>query len=164
MYLEENGLLNMDVKAHRICLFLVYHRRIQDSLDRTRHGWNHHKIRTERNKTPVALYELSRETAIQRGYWTGDPGDSVEDASDPLYGVDGHAPPPPSNEASEDPANVSDDPRGLEEERTAGITTNHDSELEEGRHLLADVDFLRDDEFWGIDVYCQAVTMYLARS
>ncbi|KAI1790623.1 hypothetical protein LXA43DRAFT_890572 [Ganoderma leucocontextum] len=164
IYLEENGLLDMDVKAHRVCLFLVYHHRIQESLDRTRHAWNHHKIRTERNKTPVALFELSREMAMQRGYWTGDPGDSIEDASDPLYGVDGHAPPPPSNEVSEDPTNASNTPEGLEEERTAGITTNTDSELEEAQRLLADFDLLRDDEFWGIDIYCQAVTTYFARS
>ncbi|KAJ6576731.1 hypothetical protein B0H10DRAFT_1836751 [Mycena sp. CBHHK59/15] len=88
LYLAANDLLDMKNEVHRSCLYLVYQPRIQASLDRTRDAWNHHKIRTERNKTPVAIYELSREYALARGYWTGDPGDDVEFvANDPLYGA-----------------------------------------------------------------------------
>jgi hypothetical protein len=32
---------------------------------------NHHKLQTECNKTPIAIYELSPETAITWGYMTG---------------------------------------------------------------------------------------------
>ena len=38
IYLEELELLDMGNDVHRICLFLVFHRRIQDSLDRTRNA------------------------------------------------------------------------------------------------------------------------------
>lgn len=51
-------------------------------------GWNNHPLRTERLKSPNLIYELSCQQAINEGYWTGDPGDSVADASDPLYGID----------------------------------------------------------------------------
>ncbi|RDX40695.1 hypothetical protein OH76DRAFT_1450524 [Lentinus brumalis] len=163
MYLEECELLDMSVKAQRVCLFLVFQPRVQASLNRTTDAWNHHKIRTERNRTPVALFELSREIAIQRGYWTGDPGDSAADAGDPLYGVDGQAPAPPAPEVHGEPGHVGAQPRDEEGERGAGITTNTDSELEEGRRILAGFDFERDDGNWGIDVYCEAVTLYNSR-
>ncbi len=111
MYLERAGLLDMDVEVHRVCLFLVFHSRIQAALDRTRDAWNHHKLRTERNRTPVALYELSRETAINRGYWTGDPGDPVDEVSaDPAYGVDQRAPAPPVAEMNEEPTQAGAEP------------------------------------------------------
>ena len=122
MYLEEVQLLDMEDPVHRTCLFLVYHNQIQKSLDRTRDAWNHHKLRTEHNKTPIAIFELSRETAITRGYWTGDPGDSVEVASDPSYGFDGEAPMPPAAETAEDPVKDGEDVSGLHEERVAGVS------------------------------------------
>ena len=43
------------------------------------------------NKTPIAIFELSRQAAITRSYWTGDPGDDYPTASDPMYGFDGEA-------------------------------------------------------------------------
>ncbi|KAJ7844514.1 hypothetical protein B0H14DRAFT_2358574 [Mycena olivaceomarginata] len=79
IYLTDHNLLDRKNPIHCACLFLVYQPRIQASLDRTRDDWNHHKIRTERNKTPLALYEISREAAMKQGYWTGDPGDDLED-------------------------------------------------------------------------------------
>ncbi|KAJ7662544.1 hypothetical protein DFH06DRAFT_355025 [Mycena polygramma] len=92
----------MTNEVHRACLFLVYQPRIQASLDRARDGWNHHGIRTERNKTLLALYEISREAAMRRGYWTGDPGDEPESvANDPLYGYDGEAALPPARESND---------------------------------------------------------------
>ncbi|KAF7311732.1 Integrase catalytic domain-containing protein [Mycena indigotica] len=87
-HLEESQLLHMDNAIERVCLFLVYQPRIQAALDRARDSWNHHKLRTEREKTPTAIFELSRQNAIRLGYWTGDPGDDIADVS-PDYGVDG---------------------------------------------------------------------------
>ncbi|KAG8915996.1 hypothetical protein FRC02_004297 [Tulasnella sp. 418] len=81
----------MDNDIQRVASYLVYQPRIQASLDRSLSAWNLHKIRTARNRSPVALFELSREAAITRGYWTGDPGDNLNTASDPNYGVDGEA-------------------------------------------------------------------------
>lgn len=67
-HLEEEGLLDMEDSVQRLCLFLVFHPRIQASLNRTRDAWNFHKVRTAKNKTPVALWNLSRMEAISRGY------------------------------------------------------------------------------------------------
>ncbi|KAJ7761442.1 hypothetical protein B0H16DRAFT_1414953 [Mycena metata] len=158
IYLTANDLLDMDNDIHRSCLYLVFQPRIQASLDRTRDAWNHHKIRTAKNKTPVALYELSREAAIARGYWTGDPGDDIATvANDPLYAYDGEAPLPPAGENAVDPENVRDVPVGIAAEREAGIAINDDDELNAIKELMPDFNFDEDDNNWGIDVYCRAV-------
>ncbi|KAJ6612180.1 hypothetical protein B0H10DRAFT_2053277 [Mycena sp. CBHHK59/15] len=163
LYLAANDLLDMKNEVHRSCLYLVYQPRIQASLDRTRDAWNHHKIRTERNKTPVAIYELSREYALARGYWTGDPGDDVEVvANDPLYGYDGEAPLPPPGESADNPDGLmGGEPVGVEAEREAGISLNDDDELAAIKELMPDFDFEEDDGNWGIEVYCRAV-VYLS--
>ncbi|KAJ7601604.1 hypothetical protein DFH06DRAFT_1025391 [Mycena polygramma] len=162
-YLGDNGLLDMDNDIHRSCLFLVFQPRIQASLDRTRDAWNHHKVRTARNKTPIAMFELSRETAIRRGYWTGDPGDDLATAADPLYGYDGEAPLPPIGDQDGEPSAVAQEPVGIDAEREAGICINDDEELQGVQDLMPDFDFGRDDENWGIDVYCAAVILLTSR-
>ncbi len=73
---------------------MVFQPRIQASPNCTRDAWNHHQIRTAGHHTPIALYELSREQAINQGYWTGDPGDDVANVGD-LYGVELEGPIPP---------------------------------------------------------------------
>ncbi|PBK67943.1 hypothetical protein ARMSODRAFT_988814 [Armillaria solidipes] len=145
-YLEENNLLDMDNSVHHICLFLVFHPRIQASLDRTRDAWNHHQLRTEHYKTPIAIYELSREKAIRRGYWTGDPGDSVDEVRrDPYYGIDG---------------DIHDNyPFAPPEAETA---LNNDEDIEFVKTLMADFNFEAEDSNWGIEVYCEAVIRLLA--
>jgi hypothetical protein len=161
-YLEKNTLLDMENPVHSACLFLVFHRRIQASLDRTREAWNHHRLRTMRDKTPVAIYELSREAAINRGYWTGDPGDDLASvAADPLYGYDGEAPVPISSHG-EDPLEQSEQPVGTAAERDGGILVNGDEELAAARELLGDFDCDEDDGNWGIEVYCEAVLRMLS--
>ncbi|KAJ7234500.1 hypothetical protein B0H12DRAFT_1027960 [Mycena haematopus] len=153
-HLEETELLDMENPVHAACLYLVFHNRIQASLDRTREAWNHHQLRTERHKTPVALYELSREAAIQRGYWTGDPGDYPNDVNE-LYGYDGDAPPPPVEPG--EPLHRMEQPSGATAEREAGILVTDDEELLTAKELLGDFNYDRDDSNWGIDVYCEAV-------
>ncbi|KAF7349604.1 Integrase catalytic domain-containing protein [Mycena sanguinolenta] len=158
MFLEANDLLDMENPVHRVCLFIVFQPRIQQSLDETISSWNLHKVRTAGNKTPQAIYQLSREKAINRGYWTGDPGDDINTASDSAYGQDPDAPLPPLDELQEDPAapdyfeypNVS-------AEREAGILVNDDDEVQEFKNILAGMDLSSDDGNWGIDHYCQAV-------
>jgi hypothetical protein len=147
MYLQEIFLLDMENWVHRTCLFLKFQYCIQQFLDRTRDAWNHHKLRTERNKTPLAIYELSREAAITRGYWTGDPGDDVHVASDPIYGVDGDEPLPPDQNAEDN-----------NYEELIG-----DEQLAEVKELLGDFDWNHEDRNWGIDVYCQAVVLMSSR-
>jgi hypothetical protein len=141
LHLTETGLLDMENPIHRRCLYLVFQPRIQKSLDRSREAWNHHKIRTAGNQTPVALYELSRAKAIRLGYWTGDPGDSVEEASNPMYGVEDLL---GSQESAEDQNN--EDNSSNEEEELANI-----------RDILGDFDLERADGNWGIDVYLEAI-------
>lgn len=64
IYLTNAGLLNMEVRIHRVALFLVFARRIQRNLDEMLQAWNNHKLRGEGNKSPNVLYELSRVKAI----------------------------------------------------------------------------------------------------
>ncbi|KAJ7149994.1 hypothetical protein C8R46DRAFT_836031, partial [Mycena filopes] len=156
-YLEKNGLLDMENPIHSVCLFLVFHRRIQAALDRARDAWNHHRMRTQRDKTPVAIYELSRTAAITRGYWTGDPGDDATIASDPLYGYDGEAPQPPAGTTANEPLERTEQPVGASVERESGILVNDDEDLLAAKELLGAFDCDRDDGNWGIEVYCEAV-------
>jgi hypothetical protein len=164
-HLEELGLLDMENTVHRVCLFIVYQPRIQASLDRTRHSWNLHKIRTAGNKTPVALYELSKEFAIQRGFWTGDPGDDMATASSEMYGHDPDAPVPPQDELRDDPEgrNGSDEQLHGDSEhmRQTGIHVNDDDEISWAREILSVFDLDREDGNWAIDIYCEAV-VYLS--
>ena len=162
MYLEEICLLNMENDVHRVCLYLVFQNHIQQSLDHTRNAWNHHKLRTERNKTPIAIFELSCQTAITRGYWMGDPRDNLQTASDPLYGFDGEAPMPLSEEVQDD-VEAGDEPSGSYEEREAGVAVNGDDELMEAENMLADLDLDAEDGNWGIDVYCEAVILMISK-
>lgn len=152
-YLEENGLLDMESVTHRVCLYIVFQPRIQKSLDETVISWNSHKIRTAGNKTPTAIYELSRQRAINRGYWSGDPGDDLATANDPLYGHDPTVPMPPTDELAADPSGPTEDEYSMvAEEKEAGIFVNGDDEIEEIREILQDWDLAADDGNWGIDM------------
>ncbi|KAK0241037.1 hypothetical protein EDD85DRAFT_764032, partial [Armillaria nabsnona] len=145
-YLESNGLWDKENPVHCLCLFLVFQPRIQASLNRTRDAWNHHKIRTAGHRTPLAMYKLSREQAIRRGYWTGDAGDDIETVlNNPFYGEEGVL----------DGNSVIPPPEGLEE----GMEThlNEDLHLELAKALLGDFEYEKDDGNWGIEVYCEAV-------
>lgn len=151
-HLEENGLLNQEDNVQCLCLYLVFQPRIQASLDSTIRAWNNHKIRTERSRTPIALFELSKEEAIRNGYWTGDPGDEIAEV-DETYGVDEGQNLPPQDELDEDPMALE-----LEDDSLIDSTeTEALEDLEAARLLLVDVDLEEEDENWGIDVYCRAV-------
>jgi hypothetical protein len=153
----------MENDIHHSRLFLVFQPRIQLSLDRTGDAWNHHKIRTARNKTPIAIFELSHETAIRRGYWTGDAGDDIATASDPFYRYDDEGPLPPVGEQGAEQDAVSAGPEGIDAEWEAGICLNDDEELAGVQQLMEDSSLDRNDENWGIDVYCEAVLVLAAK-
>ncbi|KAJ7048689.1 hypothetical protein C8F01DRAFT_1003888 [Mycena amicta] len=142
-YLEKNDLLDIENPIHRTCLYLVFVKRIQDSLDRTRVAWNHHRIRTKHQRTPVALYELSRVAAIYAGYWTGDAGDPQETV-DELYGVDGDGPVPRDDN---DPEERLEQPTAPEAQRAAGLFVNDDDELADAAQVLQGFDLDREDEY-----------------
>lgn len=148
----------MACDIHRICLYIVFQPRIQQSLDETVASWNLHKVRTAHNKTPLAMYQLSREKAITQGYWTGDPGDNQDTASDPLYGYDPEERSPPDEELASDPeAPYQGEYEDAEAEKAAGVFVNEDEEIQEAREILKDMDLTADDGNSGIDVYCEAV-------
>jgi hypothetical protein len=150
--MDEIGLLDMSNPLHRVCLFLIFLPRIQRSLNRTRNAWNLHKVSTAGNRTPTALFELSREIAVNRGYWTGDPGDDFETASDPLYGFDGEASMPPAAEVQSDPRVRLDEPEyvSVDEQRAAGVLLNDEDELGWVREMCPNFDFEEEDGEWGI--------------
>ncbi|KAF9038940.1 hypothetical protein BDZ89DRAFT_1129461 [Hymenopellis radicata] len=142
LYLEQNGLWEKENALHCICLFLVFQPRIQAALNRAKHAWNHHKIRTARNQTPVAMYALSRQKLMNQGVWTGDVGDDVS-CVDGFYGVEGA-----EDEGLAMPSVDPNDPNSALAE---------DADIEAARQALGDFDFEEEDGNWGIDVYCKAV-------
>ena len=159
------GLLDVNSVIHRICLYIVFQPRIQQSLEETASSWNLHTVRTAGNKSPVAIYNLSRELAITGGYWTGDPGDDIHTATDPFYGYDESSGLPPADELASDPiAPRPDDFANVEAERAAGIIVNDDEEIQKVGNILDEmkVDPLADDGNSGIDIYCQAVLLVSA--
>ncbi|KAF8904024.1 hypothetical protein CPB85DRAFT_1226001 [Mucidula mucida] len=163
-YLERAGVLDMENPIHCLCLFLTFQSRIQASLQQAKDAWNPHKFRTERNRTPVLLYELSREQAINQGYWTGNMGDPIKVVEgNNSYGIDPSAPLPSANKMNSADDHPSMPPRESGNnwdsncQKAGGILLNKDEELEYGRQLMQDYDFKRDDGNWGIKVYCEAV-------
>jgi hypothetical protein len=118
---------------------------------------------TEHHKTPIAMYELSCEVAIQCGYWTGNAGDPLL-ATDNflLYGVDTDAPLSPVDEVATDPESLHEEPIGSDAEKEAGIFLNEDAELQEVCSLMDGFDFDEDDGNWGIEVYCKAVILLVS--
>ncbi|KAJ7737843.1 hypothetical protein B0H14DRAFT_3516200 [Mycena olivaceomarginata] len=102
-----------------------------------------------------SLSSASRQQLLA-GYWTGGPGDAVSAVHD-LYGYDGQAPAPPSDVTANEPLQRMEQPVGTEAERAGGILVNGDEELDAAQELFGDFDCDRDDENWGIDVYCEAV-------
>lgn len=161
--LEEDQLLDMEDNVQRLCLYHVFRSRIQASLDRTALAWNSHRIRTAHNKSPLALFTLSRQTAITKGYWTGDPGDTDEAAEDPFYGCDG------SEVHGRFESTRDDDPADLveqdaDDEADEAVSGGLVDEIE---RFLDAMDLEREDGNWGIDIYLdtvQAVYEYLIQS
>ncbi len=146
----------MDNSVHHICLFLVFHPRIQASLDCTLDAWNHHQLHMEHYKTPITIYELSWEKAICHGYWTGDPGNGINEVRrDPYYGIDG-------NIHDNYPFAPPEVDRVMNEEDEAKVALNNDEDIKFVKMLMADFNFDAEDSNWGIKVYCEAVIRLLA--
>ncbi|KAJ4465551.1 hypothetical protein C8J55DRAFT_441015 [Lentinula edodes] len=146
-YLEKNGLLNMENSIQRLCLYVVFQPRIQASLRRTADAWNHHRMRTAGHKTPIALYELSREHAKTRGYWTGDPGDDLYTATQSSYGCEDNGTPTDHQ---------------VPEEESLETQINDADDISYVRKTFQDMGFdvERDDGNWGIEVYTEAVLRF----
>ncbi|PPQ84526.1 hypothetical protein CVT25_007618 [Psilocybe cyanescens] len=149
----------MELPVNCICFFLVYHHCIQHSFNETVVSWNLHKVCTAGNKSPLALYQINHEHAINQVYWTGDLGDDVEDVEEEGYGRDPEESSPPADELKVDPkaANYNKFP-DTEHERNAGLFINDDEEIKQARGHLDGMDLEADDGNFGIDIYCIAVS------
>ncbi|KAJ7580459.1 hypothetical protein C8J56DRAFT_1058097 [Mycena floridula] len=123
-HLEELDLFDLENDAHRICLYIIFQPRIQASLQHTISSWNLHRMRTEHYKTPISIYKLSREKAIIRGYWSGDPGDDIATASHVDYSRESeNEPMPPLDELQDDPVHpIRADYTSVDEERNDGFS------------------------------------------
>ncbi|KAF8587975.1 hypothetical protein K439DRAFT_1336532 [Ramaria rubella] len=151
--MEADSSLDMKNIVHQACLYLVYQSQIQASLDHTRSAWNLHKICTAGNKTPTALFELSKMKAHNSGYWYSDLGDTPTDANDPEYGVDPEACTPPTNELTEDLIQLN----RQEDIPHRGASMETDKELAKAAELLKDIDLQAPDTDWGTSTYREAV-------
>ncbi|KAJ6570460.1 hypothetical protein DFH09DRAFT_1080028 [Mycena vulgaris] len=106
-----------------------------------------------KNKTPGAIYELSRERAIARGYWTGDPSGDLETvANHPLCGYDGEAPLSPAGESSDEAASATQGkPAGVDVEvpqAQAQVGLSHLPSLSSGMGISLHGDERRERKRW----------------
>lgn len=53
----ESGILNIDILLHKIILHFVFIPRINASIQLFTNAWNNHPLRTERNKSPVRIWQ-----------------------------------------------------------------------------------------------------------
>ena len=83
-YLEDQGILLPTNPQHIYALHYVYLSRINKALDVFYDGWNHHGLRTARNKSPYQLYTEGALQLQQSGHSGVDFFDSVDD----MYGVE----------------------------------------------------------------------------
>jgi len=90
LYLEENHGLDITNDIYLFCLHYVFLPRINQDLLKWKASWNSHKIRTEKQQTPIQLYTKGM---VQCG-WRG-MKDEVVNPND--YGVDWDGPTPENN-------------------------------------------------------------------
>ena len=97
-YLESESLLDPDNPLHLWCLHYVFMPRLRRDLEKFREGWNQHRLRSVRGKSPILLYVsgiLENRNRGQRGvddlFYEPSTGDDV-DTED--YGVDWDEPVP----------------------------------------------------------------------
>lgn len=101
---------------------------------------------------------MSRERGLREGWWRHDPGDPVDVASDPLYGVDGEGPLPPSDEIRQERSGEGvDDVDGEDFVDEKMELVDRAARLLEGK-----IDLAEDDMNWGINVFTRAVLLLSA--
>ena len=83
-FLEEKGVLDPMNELHSFALHHVFLGRINKSLTAFKDGWNMHGLRTERNHTPVQLFQAGALQLKNSGLEAMDLFDAVEDD----YGID----------------------------------------------------------------------------
>lgn len=113
-------------------------------------------------KSPNALFVMSCEEAMRENRWFKDPGDNLDMASDPFYGVD------QSDGFTSHIDDFDTEPDAFQDEIEDGIQMNTDEEIKHAQQALAGFDFNFDDNNWGIPTYTQAVlcmaTVYPAKA
>ena len=89
-FLEHCGLLDPVNENHLFALHHIFLPRINRSLDAFRDGWNQHRIRTERNHSPLQLYHAGTLRLQNSGLAAMDLFNMVDNE----YGLDPEAPYP----------------------------------------------------------------------
>ena len=64
--MEWKGLLMHDSDLDLFVLHFVSFRLIENSVERARQSWNHHKVRTEKHMTPHQLYVMGLTNLAQQ--------------------------------------------------------------------------------------------------
>ncbi|XP_065842634.1 uncharacterized protein [Oscarella lobularis] len=135
-YLESENLLDPDSPADLFCLHYVFIPRIQESLDCFRSAWAHHRMSTERGRTPMQLFVSGVLGGLlphfHHSYDASD-GDAIDIDH---YGIDWNGPIP---EDVGDSVPVEDLPEIISDEAL--------------ERLRVTIDPLRDDEEYGIALY-----------
>lgn len=55
-HMETTGILDLSNDLHLWCLHFIFVPRVQQALDQFQAAWNHHKLRTERGRTPTQIF------------------------------------------------------------------------------------------------------------
>ncbi len=134
-HLEQLDLLDPVSEIHLYALHYVFLPRINSALNHFQSGWNHHPIRTERNRSPHQLFAVGALSLQHQGLAALDFFDHIDED----YGV-------------EEEGLITEDDVGVEvPELQFRLSDVH---LERLRHL---VDPLFASDNYGIELYTQAV-------
>jgi len=57
--MTDSGSLNKESKLHMFILHYAFLPRINQSIQLFTNSWNHHPLRTERNKSPIQIWQNS---------------------------------------------------------------------------------------------------------
>ena len=131
------GINNVDDPLRLFALHVIFLPRINKALEEFLEGFNHHKVRTERNWSPNQVWlngMLHADSPLSRGLLDGDPNDLC------FYGYDAQG------------------PTTLGEDNNVIVET---IEVEQNEilksYVLASVDPLSESEDMGVDIFCKAL-------
>lgn len=138
-HLEDISQLDPDSVIHIQALHYVFLPRINQSMERFSSSWNNHPLRTEHNSSPMMIWTTNMANAIHGGANT-----TPQDLN--FYGVDPDGPEPVEN---------SDD-------QSSGSSILPELRTEQLRVLQSNIDPLCDVTDYGLQIYCQAVSLLVS--
>ena len=141
--MESTGILDTDNPIHLFTLHLIFIPRINKALDEFREAFNHHKVRTERNRSPNQMW--------LDGMFHPDNPLAHADLDEEPYDLEmyGHDPHGPSSAASD--SNVVVQP----------VHLPHDDLLTS--FVLETIDPLQQSDEMGVDIYTEALELVVLK-